>query len=425
MSSQIVIDPERELQSGIVFVKYRWRYRRRHAVAYSGREAVGVETGDCEERQAHLLIYKVKSGNFCITERVNFSKVLGVLAGPSRIVLRLPDSDLKFRTKRVSENEAWMKTCALLNAFPNYVIPRPPEAHRSLLRPELASLSAQYCEMYNAHEAWAMHVLSSNVAEAWDIVGLRVVTIGKDNKLNVIHLTTGFNHLKVSRYDILRCGFWGSMIFLEIHVGLRGMLWMDCFQDQVKDVRDKIHNFAFYGPEARMSPLPQFPSFFADLPFSPRCYFDKPHRSRSTSQSSESSDRSGDALSSSLQPEGAAGPWVNLTNHPSFMPRKLTSPSAKYLSQRPTDHTTQELEIVHREGKRRSILLQPHNPGNDATTGSSPPEGYTEPVATNNRVSISSLTADKPADYCTPIAHSDEYIIMHSANHTTVDLTTS
>ena len=89
------------------------------------------------------------------------------------------------------------------------------------------------------------------------------------------------------------------------------MLWMDCFQDQVKDLCDKIHNFAFYGPEARMSPLPQFPSFFADLPFSPRCYFDKPHRSRSTSQSSESSDRSGDALSSSLQPEGAAGPWVN------------------------------------------------------------------------------------------------------------------
>ena len=403
MSSQVVIDPERELQSGIVFVKYRWRYRRRHAVAYSGRETVGVETGDCEERQAHLLIYKVKSGYFCITKRVNFSEVLNVLAGPSRIVLRLPDSDLKFRTKRASENEAWMKACTLLNAFPNYVIPRPPEAHKSLLRPDLASLSAQYCEMYNAHEAWAMHVLSSNVAEAWNIVGLRVVTIGKDNKLNVIHLTTGFNHLKVSRDDILRCGCWGSMIFLEIHVGLRGMLWMDCFQNQVKDVRDKIHNFAFYGPEARMSPLPQFPSFFADLPFSPRCYFDKPHRSRSTSgsQSSESSDRFGDALSSSLQLEEAAGPRVNLTNHPSFMPRELTS-SAKYLSQlqRPTDHTTQEPEIVHCEGKRRSTLLQPHSSGNGATTGSTPPEGYrgTEPVATNNHVSISSLTADIPAD---------------------------
>ena len=204
----------------------------------------------CEDRLAHLMIYKVKSGNYCIIERINFSAVQGVSAGLSRIVLRFRDprcSDLKFRTKRASENKQWMKVYTLLNAFPRYSIPRPPGADRTLLRPELASLSAQYCEMYDAHEAWTMQVFSSNVAEAWDIVGLRVVTIGKENnKLNVIYPTTGFNHLKVARLEIRRCGFWDSMICLEVSVGLCGVLWMDCFQDQVKDIHDKIHNFAFY-----------------------------------------------------------------------------------------------------------------------------------------------------------------------------------
>ena len=425
MSAQTMIGSQRDLLAGTVFVKHHWRYRKRYAVACSGRDREGVETSNCEDRQAHLLIYKVKSGKYCIMERINFSTVLGVSAGPSRIVLRFRDShcsDFKFRTKRALENQLWMKVCTLLNAFPYYAIPTPPEA--SLLRPELASLSAQYCEMYNAHEAWTMHVLSSNIAEAWDIVGLRLVTIGKENnKLNVMHPTTGFCHLKVARSEILRCGFWDSMICLEVSVGLRGVLWMDCFQDQVKDIRDKIHNFAFYGLEARLSPLPCFPSFFSDLPFSPRCYFDRPHRSRSTSLSSESSDRSDDAFSCSLLLEGSVGPEVRLTSHPSFMPRKLTSPSAKYLSHSPIDLTTQKLELVRRERKRRSILLDPH--GDILTTEpTAPPQEYTEPVATSNQVSINSVTADKPVGYCTPIPRGEQYIIMQSANRA-IDLSTS
>lgn len=408
-----MMDSRSELLAGTVFVKSRWRYKKRYAVACTGREPFGVETSNSEDRQAHLLIYR--SGSSDVIERINFSVVLGVSAGPSGITLRLPDSfhDVRFRTKRRSGNKQWMKACTLLNAFPNYLIPNPPEAHRSLLRAELATLSTQYCEIYKAHDAWTVHVLSGSIAEAWDIVGLQIVTIGKENSmLNVIHPTTGRTRLKVGRHDILRCGFWNSMICLEISVGLHGILWMDCFQDQVKEIRDKIHNFAFYGLEARLPPLPQFPSFFSDLPFSPRCYFDRLQRSRSASLSSQSSDRS-DALSCSLRLEEPVAPQLDLTTHPSFIPIKFTSPSAKYLSHSPVNHKT---ELVRREKKRRSILLEPSNPPDGESTE---PCGYSEPVSTKHCVATSGLTVRQPVEYCTPVSRDESYIVMQAANLST------
>ena len=407
-----------ELLAGAVLVKKSWRYKKRYAVACTGREPIGVETNSSEDRQAHLLIYKIKSGSTEIVERINFSKVLGVSAGPCGITLRLPDTfptDFKFRTKRSSGNREWMKTCTLLNAFPNYAIPRPPEAHKSLLRPELATLSTQYCELYNAYDAWTVHVLPDSVANAWNIVGLQVVAIGKeDNMFKVINPITGTTRLKVSRHEILRCGFWDSMICLEVSVGLRGVVWMDCFQDQVKQMRDKIHNYAFYGVDENLPPLPRFPSFFSDLPFSPRCYFDRSRRSRSNSLSSQSSDRS-DTVSCSLELKGpVAPPQVKMTGHPSFIPMKLISPSTKYLSHSPVDHKAQKLELVHRGKKRRSILLD--NPTDCVSTESSNarPQSYIEPISTKSRV-----TYRQPMEYCTPVSCADEeYIEMHARRHT-------
>ena len=411
-----------ELLAGTVFVKLnRWRYKKRYAVACTGREPIGVETNNSEDRQAHLLIYKVKSGTTDIIERINFSTVLGVSAGPCGITLRLPDTfpaDFKFRTKRSAGNKEWMKACALLNAFPNYPIPRPPEAHKSLLRPELATLSTQYCELYDAYDAWPVHMLPDSVANAWNIVGLQVVAIGKgDDMLKVINPTTGNTRLKVARHEILRCGFWDSMICLEVSVGLRGVLWMDCFQDQVKQMRDKIHNFAFYGVDGDLPPLPRFPSFFSDLPFSPRCYFDGLQRSRSNSLSSQSSDRL-DAISCSLELKGpVAPPQVNMTGHPSFTRMKLISPS-KYLSHSPVDHKAQNLELVHRGKRRRSILLD--NPADCVSTESinTRPQSYTEPISSKSCVT-STHKVYQPMEYCVPVSSVEEYIVMRASNLST------
>ena len=408
-----------ELLAGTVFVKSKcWRYKKRYAVACTGRRPVGVETSSSEDRQAHLLIYKVKSGNTEFVERINFSTVLGVLAGPSGITLRLPDTfpaDFKFRTKRSAGNKEWMETCTLLNAFPNYPIPRPPEAHKSLLRPELATLSTRYCELYDAHDAWAVHVLPDSVANAWNILGLQVVAIGKgDDMLKVINPSTGITRLKVARHEILRSGFWNSMIGLEVSIGLHGVLWMDCFQDQVKEMRDKIHNFAFYGVEGNVPPLPRFPSFFSDLPFSPRCYFDRSQRSRSNSLSSQSSDRS-DAVSCSLELNGPVGPpHVKMTGHPSCTPMKLISPSIRYMSHSPVDHKAQKLELVHRSKKRRSILLD--NPVDHVSTEPiTRPHSYTEPISTKSCVT-GSHKVYQPMEYCTPVSLAEDYIVMRASN---------
>lgn len=411
-----------ELLAGTVFVKSKcWRYKKRYAVACTGRDPVGVETSSNEDRQAHLLIYKVKSGSTDVIEKINFSTVLGVSAGPSGITLRLPDTfpaDFKFRTKRSAGNKEWMEACTLLNAFPNYPIPRPPEAHKSLLRPELATLSPRYCESYNAHDAWPVHVLPDSVANAWNILGLQVVAIGKgDDMLKVINPSTGNTRLKVARHEILRCGFWDSMIGLEVSVGLRGVLWMDCFQDQVKQVRDKIHNFAFYGVEGNIPSLPQFPSFFSDLPFSPRCYFDRSQRSRSNSLSSQSSDRS-DTVSCLLELRGPVGPpQVKMTAHPSFTPMKLVSPSIKYMSHSPVD---QKAELVHRKKQRRSILLDNAAAGYVSTEPIRRPHSYTEPISTKSCVT-STHKVYQPMEYCTPVSRAEEssYIVMRTGNFST------
>ena len=412
---------KRELLVGKVFLKKNgWGYtKKRYAVAFTGREPTGVETAGSEDRQAHLLLYKVKSPNSDVTERINFSTVLGVSAGPSGITLRLPDSfpaDFKFRAKRSSVNKLWMEACTLLNAFPNYPIPRPPEAHKSLLRPELATLSRQYYEMYDAHDAWTVHVLPDSVATAWNIVGLQVVAIGKgDNMLKIIDLAAGTARLKMARHEILRCGFWESMLCLEVTVGMRGVLWMDCFKDQVKHIRDKIHNFAFYGIDGRLPMMPLFPSFYSDLPFSPRCYFEISQRSRSNSRSSESSDRS-DKVSCSLELPPAPllpdPPKVKLSGHPSFVPIKLVTPSTKYLAHSPVDHKTQP-ETVHRDIKRRSILLK----SNNSTDCANPlPQGYTEPISTKSQVITSTHKGYQPMDYCTPVSHAEQYVRMHANN---------
>ena len=411
-----------ELLAGTVFVKSkRWRHKKRYAVACTGREPVGVETSSSEDRQAHLLIYKIKSGNTEVIERINFSTVLGVLAGPSGITLRLPDTfpaDFKFRTKRSAGNKEWMEACTLLNAFPTYPIPRPPEAHKSLLRPELATLSPEYCQLYDAHDAWPVHVLPDSVANAWNILGLQIVAIGKGDMLKVINPTTGNTRLKVARHEILRCGFWDSMIGLEVSVGLRGILWMDCFQDQVKQMRDKIHNFAFYGVEGNVPPLPWFPSFFSDLPFSPRCYFDRSQRSRSNSLSSQSSDRT-DAVSCSLELRGPVGPpHVKMTGHPSFTPMKLISPSIKYMSHSPMDHKAQKPELVHRAKQRRSILLD--KPATDcvSTEAITRPRSYTEPISTKSCVT-SAHKVHQPMEYCTPVSLAEKYIVMRPSTFST------
>ena len=400
------MDSRREVLAGTIFVKrkHSWLLKKRYAVAFTGRDGIGVETSRCEDRQAHLLIYKVKSNNSDIIERINFSTVLAVSAGPSGITLRLSDSlsDFKFCTKRSSENKWWMEVCTLLNAFPHYSIPLPPGAQSSLLRPELATLSAHYREMYNAYEAWTVHVLVGSVSQAWDIVGLRIVTIGRENRmLNVIHPTTKVTKLKVARHDILRCGFWDSMICLEVSVGLRGVLWMDCFPDQVKEMRDKIHNFAFYGLEAKLSPSPRFSSFFSDLPFSPRCYFDRPPRSRSTSLSSQSSssDRS-DTLSCSLQLEWPVAHQDTVTSHSSSMPINFNSHSNNYLCLSPVDQRAQKPDLVHRQKKCRSILLQP----GDLSSSVLKPQDYTEPIITKPCLAASSLA---------------DYIVMQPCNQAT------
>lgn len=385
-----MMDLRNEMLAGTVYIKhkkYRWLIQKRYAVAYSGRELRGVEASSDENRQAHLIIYKLKSHDSDVVEKINFSSVLGVSAGPSGITLRLRDSsrDLKFRAKRSSGNKQWMKVCTLLNAFPNSSIPKAPELHRSLLRPGLATSSAQYCELYNACDAWAVHVLSGSVADRWNIVGLHVVTIGKeDGMLNVIHSSTGVTRLKASRHDILRCGFWNTMVCLEVFVGLRGVLWMDCFQDQVKQIRDKIHNFAFYGIDARLPPL-SFPRFFSDLPFSPRCYFDNSQRSRSNSASSQGSEWS----DHSSRPEEGQ-PLVNMSTHPKFV--KMTTSTNKYLSHRSVDHNMgQKPEIVVNRRRTRSILLEP-----DAQVE---PEEYIVPVSTKSHVTLS---------------HDEQYMQMHS-----------
>ena len=416
---------KRELLVGKVFLKKNgWGYtKKRYAVACTGREPMGVETASSEDRQAHLLLYKVKSSDSdIITERINFSTVLGVSAGPSGITLRLPDSfpaDFKFRAKRSSVNKLWMEVCTLLNAFPNYSIPKSPEAHKSLLRPELANLSRQYYEMYDAYDAWTVHVLPDSVATAWNIVGLQVVAIGRgDNMLKIIDLAAGTTRLKMARHEILRCGFWESMLCLEVSVGMRGVLWMDCFKDQVKHIRDKIHNFAFYGIDGKLPMMPHFPSFYSDLPFSPRCYFEISQRSRSNSRSSQGSDKS-DTVSCSLELKGPPAdaslpdpPQVNLTGHPSFVPIKLVTPSTKYLAHSPVDHKKQP-EMVLRDKKRRSILLESNNSSDRA---SPIPQGYTEPISTRSHVSTSTHKDYQPMEYCTPVSRAEQYVRMHANN---------
>jgi len=398
--SVLIMESRNVILAGTVYVKKHWRHKKRYAVAYSGREAIGVETKYSEGRQAHLLIYKSNSSSSDIVENINFSMVLGVLAGSSGITLRLPDPipDLKFRAKRTTRNKQWMNVCTLLNALPNYPIPKPPEAHRSLLRPELAALSPEYCELYNARDAWAVHVLPGCVAAAWNITGLQIVAIGKNSMLNLIHLVTGETRLKVSRHDILRCGYWNTMICLEVHVGLQDIMWINCFQDQVKQIRDKIHNFAFYGTEGILPPLPQFSSFFSDLPFSPQCFFNRSQKkkSRSTSSISQESNRS-DASSQyySQQVEKSIAPPLHLSCHPSF--NKLTTPSNKHrISRTSLNMTSRGPDLVYREKNYHAKLLdlEPNIPADNRK-----PLEYTEPIFTKPCVT----TYTKPQDYTEPI----------------------
>ena len=368
------MEKENEILSGFVYVRkerVKWLHKKRYIVAHSKGGSNPIEGN-----QARLIIYKYKSqsDNLEVLRQINFGVVLGIYGGPSGITLRLRDKDFKFRSKRSSVNKQWMEVCWLLNAIPNHAIPKPPDADRSQLRPELAELSKQYSELYNAHDAWAVQILQSTIAVSLKVTGLRIITISKEGTLNIIFPSNDGTQTKFSSDEIRRCGLWKSMVFVEIGSlstgGAKGIIWMDCFKDRVKEIRDKIHNFLFYGPEASL-PAMYCPNFLADMPFSPWCLCDQPtpYRSRSTSVCSQSSGNSDMPV-----PLPAPRPFVDLSTHPVIKKSAGTSTSS------PRGHAAQRVERrslslkeeydddyeIARRRKRKSILLA---------------EGYSTPVS--------------------------------------------
>jgi len=364
------MEKENEILSGFVYVRkerIKWLHKKRYVVALSKGGSTPIEGN-----QARLIIYKYKydsdSENLEVLRQINFGVILGIYGGPSGITLRLPDQDFKFRSKRSCANKQWMEVCWLLNAIPNHPIPKPPEADKSLLRPELAELSKQYCELYDAHDAWAVQILQSSIAVSLKVTGLRVITISKERTLNIIFPSNDGTQTKFSSSEIRRCGLWKSMVFVEIGSlstgGAKGIIWMDCFKDRVREIRDRIHNFLFYGPEATL-PAMYCPKFLADMPFSPRCLCDQPtpYRSRSTSLCSQNSECT-DLL--------AHRPYIDLATHPSIKnsveSTSLRGHAADRVERRSLslkEEYNDDYEIARRR-KRKSILLA---------------EGYSTPVS--------------------------------------------
>ena len=397
------------MMSGFVYVRKErvsWLHKKRYVVALSKGGSNPIEGS-----QARLIVYKCKSHNMEVLQQINFGVVLGIYGGPSGLTLKLPDQDFKFRSKRSSVNKQWLEVCWLLNAIPNHPVPKPPDADRSQLRPELAELSKQYCELYSAYDAWAVQILPSSIAISLKATGPRIITISKEGTLNIIFPSSDGTQTKFAKNEIRRCGLWKSMVFVEIGSmatgGAKGMIWMDCFKDRVKEIRDKIHNFLFYGPEASL-PSMYCPNFLADMPFSPRCLFSQPipYRSRSTSVSS---------AESSSPPLPAPKPFVNLSTHPAIKNLIETSSSGlkggrassqrverRSLSLKP--EYEDDYEIARRR-KRKSILLA---------------EGYSTPVSHSSATRTASdpapgiipdLASCKPAEDTCALP---DYLKLHS-----------
>ena len=187
---------------------------------------------------------------------------------------------------------------------------------------------------------------------------------------------------------------WKTLVFIEIGsvatCEAKGIIWMDCFKSRVKQIRDKIHNFLFYGPGASL-PSIYCPTFLLDMPFSPRCLFNKQitYCSRSTSVSGSES------VSPQLPPPKAS---VNLTTHLEIKNLVGTSKEGRTSSQR-VERCSLSLKSEYEDNNetpkkqiRRCVLLA---------------EGYCTPASHSSATRtapdsapgiVQELTSHKPAE---------------------------